>query len=169
VPLGRALVKVSCRVVSMAEWRDILDRAADNLPMNLDQSAQAPFRQQPAGWPASGHGPRGGSFVASRDLLARELDMISGPPAVQRHPQMSHPQARARAVEAPAAAYRASITQSIGQPARALPQPAQPLPQAQALPQPAPGKSSSGRELAALSVSVGIVVLAVYGFFAFLH
>ena len=157
----------------MAEWRDILDRAAGDLPINLDQEAQVPFRQQAAGWPAQQRGPRGGSFVASRDLLARELE----PAPMQHRPQMSHLQTQARAVEAPGAAYRPSITQSIGQPARALPQPARALPQpaqalpraAQALPQSAPGKSSSGRELAALSVSVGIVVLAVYGFFAFLH
>ena len=154
----------------MAEWRDILDRAAGNLPINLDQEAQVPFRQQAAGWPAQQRGPRGGSFVASRDLLARELEAVSEPAPMQHRPQMSHPQTQARAVEAPGAAYRPSITQSIGQQARALPQPAQALPQAaQALPQSAPGKSSSGRELAALSVSVGIVVLAVYGFFAFLH
>ncbi len=147
----------------MAEWRDILDRAAGNLPINLDQEAQVPFRQQAAGWPAQQRGPRGGSFVASRDLLARELEAVSELAPMQHRPQMSHPQMQARAVEAPGAAYRPSITQSIGQPARALPEPAQ------ALPQSAPGKSSSGRELAALSVSVGIVVLAVYGFFAFLH
>jgi len=149
----------------MAEWRDILDRAAGNLPINLDQEAQAPFRQQAAGWPAQQRGPRGGSFVASRDLLARELEAVSEPAPMQHRPQT-----QARAVEAPGAAYRPSITQSIGQPARALPEPAQALPRpAQALPRSAPGKSSSGRELAALSVSVGIVVLAVYGFFAFLH
>ncbi len=154
----------------MAEWRDILDRAAGNLPINLDQEAQVPFRQQAAGWPAQQRGPRGGSFVASRDLLARELEAVSEPAPMQHRPQFSHLQTQARAVEAPGAAYRPSITQSIGQPARALPEPAQALPRAaQALPQSAPGKSSSGRELAALSVSVGIVVLAVYGFFAFLH
>ncbi len=154
----------------MAEWRDILDRAAGNLPINLDQEAQVPFRQQAAGWPAQQRGPRGGSFVASRDLLARELEAVSEPASMQHRLQFSHPQMQARGVEAPGAAYRPSITQSIGQPARALPEPAQALPRAaQALPQSAPGKSSSGRELAALSVSVGIVVLAVYGFFAFLH
>jgi hypothetical protein len=147
----------------MAEWRDILDRAAGDLPINLDQKAQVPFRQQAAGWPAQQRGPRSGSFVASRDLLAREMEAVSGPASMQHRPQMSHLQTQARAVEAPGAAYRPSITQSIGQPARALPQPAQ------ALPRSAAGKSSSGRELAALSVSVGIVVLAVYGFFAFLH
>ena len=99
----------------MAEWRDILDRAAGDLPINLDQEAQVPFRQQAAGWQAQQRGPRGGSFVASRDVLARELEAVSEPSPMQHRPQLSHLQTQARAVEAPGAAYRPSITQSIGQ------------------------------------------------------
>jgi hypothetical protein len=73
-------------------------------------------------------------------------------------------------MEAPATAHRASITQAIGQPAQA-PAPAQVQAevQVQAHVPPAAKKSGSGRELAALFTSVGIVVLAVYGFFVLLH
>ena len=157
----------------MAEWRDILERAADNLSVNLDQGAQAQFRQQPAGWPAQ---RRDVPFVASRDLLARELDAISAPVAAQQRLQKGQAQPRARVAQAPAGGPRVSITQSIGQPAQ-RPQPDQARPQqAQALAQPSPiaqqpaaKKSNSGRELVALSLSVGIVTLAVYGFLVLLH
>ncbi len=56
----------------------------------------------------------------------------------------------------PAAAGRASITRSIGQPA-------------QAAPQPVAKERGAMRELVTVSVSVGIVATAVYGFFALLH
>jgi hypothetical protein len=147
----------------MAEWRDILDRAADNLSVDHNRGPQASFRQQPAGWPAQQRGSRDVPFVASRDLLARELEAVSSPVQARRAPQTSRMQASQRMAQAPAAA-RAPITQSIGAPVPALR--SQPPQQRQ---QPAAQRSSSGRELAALSVSVGIVVLTVYGFFVLLH
>ncbi len=144
----------------MAEWRDILDRAADNLSVDLNRSPQAPFRQQPAGWPAPRPGPRQAPFAATRDLLASELEAISSPSPAQRSPQTARTQTRARAPQSPAPAVRAPITQAIAQPAQAQQEPAQ---------EPAAAKSCTGRELAALSISVGIVVLAVYGFFVLLR
>ena len=125
----------------MAEWRDILDRAADNL--SIDPRSQASFRQQPA--------MRQGSFIASRNLLAHELEAASYP--AQAPAQMRHPQHRERAMAVPG---RASITQSIGLPV-------------QAAPQAAAKKGGAARELATLSISVGIVAMAVYGFFVLLH
>ena len=127
----------------MAEWRDILERAADNLSID-----QAPFRQQPAGWPAQARGTREGSFVASRDLLTRELQAAPG-------------KAQYRS-QAPAARSRAPITQAIVQPVLAE----QLRAQVQA---PVAKKSRAGREIAALTVSVSVVAMAVFGIFALLH
>jgi hypothetical protein len=80
-------------------------------------------------------------------------------------PSQQRPQSRpAQQREHAATAQRASITQAIGQPDRA---PAQV--QAQVHLRPAAKKSGSGRELATLSISVGIVALSVYGFFVLLH
>jgi cell envelope opacity-associated protein A len=150
----------------MAEWRDILNRAADNLSVDLNHSSQPSFRQQPAGWPAQRPGLGQAPFVASRDRLARELEAVSGLAPSQQRPQARLPQQRLRAMEAPATAHRASITQAIGQPAQAA-APAQV--QAEVYVAPAAKKSGSGREIAALFTSVGIVALAVYGFFVLLH
>jgi hypothetical protein len=148
----------------MAEWRDILDRAADNLSVDLNHRSQPSFRQQPAGWPAQRPGLGQAPFVASRDLLARELEAVSGLAPSQQRPQARLPQQRERALKAPATAHRASITQAIGKPAQAA---AHVQPQVHV--RPAAKKSGSGHELAALSISVGIVALAVYGFFVLLH
>jgi hypothetical protein len=111
-------------------------------------------------------------FVASRDRLARELETASGLAPSQQRPQARAYQQRERA----ATAHRASITQAIGQPAQAAAQVqahgqahGQAQVQAQVNVRPAAKKSGSGRELAALSISVGIVALAVYGFFVLLH
>ena len=142
----------------MAEWRDILNRAADNLSVDLNHTSQPSFRQQPAGWPAQRPGLGQAPFVASRDRLARELEAVSGLAPSQQRPQARAYQEREHA----ATAHRASITQAIGQPA-----PAQV--QAQVHVPPAAKKSGSGRELATLSISVGIVALSVYGFFVLLH
>jgi hypothetical protein len=46
---------------------------------------------------------------------------------------------------------------------------AQAAPQVEVQAPAAAKKSGSGRELAALSISVGIVAFAVYGFFVLLH
>ena len=105
-------------------------------------------------------------FVASRDRLARELEAVSGLAPSQQRPQARLPQQQERAPKASATAHRASLTQAIGQPGQSA-APAQV--QAQVHVPPAAKKSGSGRELAALSISVGIVALAVYGFFVLLH
>ena len=144
----------------MAEWRDILNRAADNLSVDLNHTSQPSLRQQPAGWPAQRPGLGQAPFVASRDRLARELEALSGLAPSQQRPEARLPQQRERV----ATAHRASLTQAIGQPGQAAPQV-----QAQVQVQSAAKKSGSGRELAALSISVGIVALAVYGFFVLLH
>lgn len=152
----------------MAEWREILNRAADNLSVDLNHRPQPSFRQQPAGWPAQRPGLGQAPFVASRDRLARELETASGLAPSQQRPQARAYQQRERA----ATAHRASITQAIGQPAQAAAQVqahGQAQVQAQVNVRPAAKKSGSGRELAALSISVGIVALAVYGFFVLLH
>ena len=146
----------------MAEWRDILNRAADNLSVDLNHTSQPSFRQQPAGWPAQRPGLGQAPFVASRDRLARELEAVSGLAPSQQRPQARLPQQRERALKAPATAHRASLTQAIGQLAQAAPQVEVQAPAAAK-------KSGSGRELAALSISVGIVAFAVYGFFVLLH
>jgi hypothetical protein len=128
----------------MAEWRDILERAADN-----HSAGQSPFRQQPAGWPAAGRG----NPVASREQLARELQ-ATPIPAQHRYPAPAPQQVRRQ---------RASLTQSIVQPPVFAEEP--PLPRQE----PVARKSGAGREIAALSISVGVVGMAVYGFFALLH
>ena len=148
----------------MAEWRDILNRAADNLSVSPNHRTQPSFRQQPVGWPAQGPGLGQMPFAASRDHLARELEGMSSAVPLQQRPQTQRPQQRERAVERQAGAYRASISQSIVQPVQA---PAQIPEQVHA--QPAAKRSGAARELTALSVSVGIVALAVYGFFVLLH
>jgi hypothetical protein len=145
----------------MAEWRDILDRAADNLSVDLNHRSQPSFRQQSAGWPAQRPGLGQPPFVASRDRLARELEAVSGLAPSQQRPQARLPQQR-DVLKSPATAHRASLTQAIGRPAQTAPQVEVQAP-------PAAKKSGSGRELAALSISVGIVAFAVYGFFVLLH
>lgn len=136
-------------VVSKAEWRESLEKAADNLSMDLGQG------QQPAGWPASQPDTGQSSFAASRNLLARELGTAPVPAApAQIRPQRRPPQQRERTM--PSAAGRASITRSIGQPA-------------QAGQQPAAKERRAMRELVTVSVSAGIVATAIYGFFALLH
>jgi hypothetical protein len=126
----------------MAEWRDILERAADNLSID-----QAPFRQQPAGWPAHARVAGAATFSNSRDLLAREL---SAAPA---------------RTQTPARGYRAPITRAIVEPVL--------TPQPQISEKKPRRKSASGhdrgREIAALSISVGVVAMTVYGIFALLH
>lgn len=133
-------------------WRNILERAAANLSIELDTKMGPAFRQQPGGWPAARrpvHRPI--SPMESRELLAQELEAISTPsPAVRRAPQP-----RERALGQAVAVYKPAITQAVRQTA----QPARP----------APDKGNTGRELAALSISVMIVVLAIYGFFLLLH
>jgi hypothetical protein len=128
----------------MAEWRDILDRAADNL--SIDPRSQGTMRQA-AGWPAH----QGGAvpFMASRDLLARELEAAPG----------THFQTNRRTYPA-SAPGRASLMQAVVvRPAQAESRPAAKKAK----------KGGVGRELATLLISAGIVAMAVYGIFALLH
>jgi hypothetical protein len=133
-------------VASKAEWRESLERAADNLSVDFHRG------QQPAGWPVPQANMGQSSFAASRHLLARELGATPSPAPAR--PQRGHPQQRQRAVAATAG--RASITQSIGEPL-------------QGAPQPAAKKGGTMRELVTLLISVGIVATAVGGFFVLLH
>ncbi|MGO8952002.1 MAG: hypothetical protein ACLPWS_22850 [Rhodomicrobium sp.] len=137
-------------------WRNILERAAANLSIDLDKKASAGLGRQPAGWPGQGRPasqPR--TFVESRNLLARELDAISGQTPKERP---GGPQMPARRAKNPGGAQRPPMTQAVRPPAPDLqPKPAQ------------TPKSSSGRALAALAVSVAIVVLTVYAIFGLLH
>jgi len=139
----------------MAEWRDILERAADNLSID-----QAPYRQQPAGWPAQTRTAGtaafsgGATFSSSRDMLARELSAAPTLAPVR--------------TQAPARNYRAPITQAIVEPVAAeRPQ----MAQRQRMPRSVPSakQGRAGREIAALSISVGVMAVTVYGIFALLH
>jgi hypothetical protein len=125
-------------------WRNILERAAANLSIELDPNAQPVLKQQPAGWPAQRrHHSRPTPPRETRDMLAKELEAIS-------KPQERRLPASQRAKNYPVAVYRPPITQAVRQPAKPSPQSA--------------AAKSAARELAALSISVAIVVLAIYGF-----
>jgi hypothetical protein len=84
----------------MAEsWRNILERAADNLSIDLDQRSAMPFpnaqplRRRPGPAPRNIH-----SFAETRELLARELRALSGPQSAARrpHPAPQPPQMAAQ-------------------------------------------------------------------------
>ncbi len=130
-------------------WRNILERAASNLSIELDQKTGPGFKQQPAGWPAPRlpSQKRPNSPADNRDLLARELEAISTPSPVRRPRE---PKPRERASGYPVTVSKALTT--VRQPAQA--------------PQQRAGKNRRNptREFAVLSISVAIVVLAVYGF-----
>ncbi len=61
-------------------WRDILERAAKNLSIDLEREARSGFSHQLAGWPAPARPAQRHSFAESRELLARELEAIAGGP-----------------------------------------------------------------------------------------
>lgn len=133
-------------------WRNILERAAANLSVELDRAEPA-LKQQHGGWPSPRQrSQRPNSPVKARDLLARELEAISKSPSLPRQ-RPAQPQQRASGH--PVTVYKAPISQAVRQPS----QPSRH----------APDKGNPGRELAALSISVMIVVLAIYGFFLLLH
>ena len=147
----------------MAEWRDILNRAADNLSVDLNHRSQPSFRQQPAGWPAQRPGLGQAPFVASRDRLARELEGGLRPGAIPAAPSSAASSAAGARAEgaghgSPGVSYAGHRPAGPGRAA-----------QVEVQAPPAAKKSGSGRELAALSISVGIVAFAVYGFFVLLH
>ncbi|MGC1586801.1 MAG: hypothetical protein WA791_14065 [Rhodomicrobium sp.] len=130
-------------------WRNILERAASNLSIELDGDAAPVLRQQPSAWPAPRRHSQKPNFpMESRDLLARELEAMSKP---SRGGRQRSPQPGQTAPAYPVAVYKEPITQTVRQPTRPS------------------RKGNPGRELAALSISVMIVVLAVYGFFWLLH
>jgi len=137
-------------------WRNILERAAANLSIDLDKRASAGLGRQPAGWPAQGRpASRPRSFAESRNLLARELEAISGHPPKERP---GGPQMPAQRAKHPGSTPRPPITQTVRPPASDL--------------QPAPVQtptSGSGRALATLAVSVAIVALTVYAIFGLLY
>ena len=135
----------------MAEWRDILNRAADNLSVD-----HASFRTQPAGWPARARGTRDAPFGAGPGPLTRELQVASG--TLQRQYQAPAREQSTR--------HRASLTQTVFEPVLDEQPRARAKGRSKA---PAAKKSGAGREILVLSVSVGIVAFAVYGIFALLH
>ncbi len=79
----------------MAEsWRNILERAAENLSINLDQRTAPGFRHpQAPRFQARRASPQFHSFTESRERLARELEAISAEP-----PQVRPAQTRAVAI-----------------------------------------------------------------------
>jgi hypothetical protein len=127
-------------------WRDILERAAKNLSIDLDREANSGFRHQLAGWPAAKRQTRRHSFAESREMLALELEAIAGGPPRSRNKHAAAPQ--------PARFSRPPITQAI--------KPPQPEGEsAQAQPR-------WGRALAmfvATAVSAAVTVLTTYAFF----
>jgi hypothetical protein len=131
----------------MAEsWRNILERAASNLSIELDRRAMPALPPEPHEWHAARQTPRGSHSSGERyHLLTRELEALCRP---ERRPQL--PQMRAQPAQHPAANRPAPATQIMRQPA--------PKPREQ------PQKSGAARELAVLSISVAVVVLAIYGF-----
>lgn len=127
-------------------WRNILERAASNLSIELDPNVGPALQHQAHGWraaPRTSQRPRSSSERC--DLLARELEALCRP---ERRPQL--PQMRAHPGRYPAALQQAQSTQLVCLPAASTAR--------------TPKKSGAARELAALSVSVAVVVLAIYGF-----
>lgn len=127
-------------------WRNILERAATNLSIDLDPGARHALPPQPREWRPARQAPPGSHSSTERyDLLTRELEALCRP---ERHPQLPH--MRAQPAQHSAAQRAAPGTQLVRQPA---PKPSE-----------KPQKSSPTRELAVLSISVAVVVLAIYGF-----
>jgi hypothetical protein len=128
----------------MAEsWRNILERAASNLSIELDHRARPALPPQPHEWRPARQTHRGSHSSGERyHLLTRELEALCRP---ERRPQL--PQMRAQPAQHPAAQRTAPGAQLMRQPALKEPQ-----------------KSGAARELAVLSISVAVVVLAIYGF-----
>ncbi|MGO9546247.1 MAG: hypothetical protein ACLPPF_15815 [Rhodomicrobium sp.] len=139
-------------------WRNILERAASNLTIDLDQRPSSSLRQQPAAWPSPtpvparpASNPR--SFVESRDLLARELESISGQ-SLSNAPARGQTQSGRALV--PVRAQRPSMNKAV-------------KPATRKFSHAACANGGSLRSLTALAVSVAIVVLSVYGIFALLQ
>jgi hypothetical protein len=129
-------------------WRQILERAAANLSIELDGNAPAGV-SHPGGWPPPVRAlRRSRSLAESRDLLARELEVISA-----QTPAPARQRVRQNAAARPA--KRQSLNQAV------LPREIDP-------PQP-PGTGRSDRGLAALAISVAIVVFAIASIYALLH
>ncbi len=133
-------------------WRNILERAASNLSIELDRDAGGGFRQQPASWPAPKRpAPKSRGLAESRELLARELEAISG-----GTPQCRPGRAvtRVKRSEHPVSRPRPPLTQAIAL-SRPEVTPRRPIQRR---------RGSSLATLVALAVSVSVVVLTTYAF-----
>jgi hypothetical protein len=129
-------------------WRNILERAAANLSIELDQKSSREFRNRSAGWSAPRRpAPLSRSIVETRDLLARELEAISE--QVPRN-RSSRAQQQGRPAESAGRASRPAADYAVTAPA----------PRAQ----PRSRKTKSWRNLLAVSVSGVIVSLTAYAF-----
>jgi hypothetical protein len=133
-------------------WRNILERTAANLSIELDQNPHPGLRPQYAGWPSPRPAaPEPYFFEESRYLLACELRKVPRqlpgrvpvPARPGRHPARVQKPAIARAPRP--AAQETQVREA------------------------APGRLGSLRDLAALTSSVAIVVLTGYAIFNLLH
>jgi hypothetical protein len=123
-------------------WRNILERAAENLSIDLDQNGPGGIRQQPASWPGSRRAdPRAFSPRESRDLLERELEARPEDFAVR-----------------PAWPGRRQALQAAPQPSITL-----------AAPAAKPYKKGPLGEFAPAVISAGIVALTFYAIYNILH
>jgi hypothetical protein len=132
-------------------WRHILERAADNLAIDLEdrpigrpaQTAPRPPFTRPVARPRT--------FAETRQALALELEAIP-----------SH------AMDAPASHIKEVKGKKRQAKARKMP-PDTVLPFPELRPPQAPEKSKKSNNLAVLVVSVSIVALSVYGIYSLLH
>jgi hypothetical protein len=124
----------------MAEsWRNILERAADNLSIELERMPAQPFRHtQPAMRRTQAPAASLHSFTQSRDMLARELQALTEPP-------------RGRMTRAPSPAV-APRPQTLPVPVKQV---------RPAFAPPAPRKRSAWRNLLAVIVSALITGAAI--------
>jgi hypothetical protein len=134
-------------------WRHILERAAENLSIELDDGAAAGISPQARSrtvFQRQVLRPR--SIAESRALLARELETITAPPVAAPAP-IAKPVKRAR----PPATVR--------QPAMKPP----PLALNRQPPKAPQGRASGSHNLTVLAISALIVVLSVYAIYRLLH
>jgi hypothetical protein len=142
-------------------WRRILERAAENLSIELDDKAAAGFSLQASARTSPQASARTvfqrqvlrpRSIAESRALLARELETISAQPLAAPAPIVK-PVKRAR--------RQAEVRQPAANSA---------LPAANLQPPQAPkGRAGGSRNFTVLSISALIVVLSVYAIYQLLH
>ncbi len=131
----------------MAEsWRNILERAAENLSVELDQRPHPNFRHsRPRAVEPRRSIPQTRSFAETRDLLARELQAVSAQPRSNL----------------PAKAQAEIATPTLMQPVTA------PAPLAQPKPLTRSAKRSSWRNVLAISFSGAIIGVTAYAFLSY--